>query len=257
MADVDRTDRPNPDALLAAAQKENRGRLKIFFGAAPGVGKTYAMLEAAQERKREGIDVVVGLVETHGRRETERLIEGLDTIPRKPVDYRGKMLEEMDLEGILARRPKIVLVDELAHTNVPGGRHLKRYQDVEDILAAGIDVYSTLNTQHLESLNDVVERITGVRVRETVPDSVLAEADEIELVDLPPDDLLKRLEEGKVYVPEQARRAIQSFFQRGNLTALRELAMRHAAERVDAQMLDYMRTHAIAGPWPARERILV
>ena len=257
MADVDRTDRPNPDALLAAAQKENRGRLKIFFGAAPGVGKTYAMLEAAQERKREGLDVVVGVVETHGRRETQRLMEGLDVIARKPVDYRGKMLEEMDLEAILARRPKIVLVDELAHTNVPGGRHLKRYQDVEDILAAGIDVYSTLNTQHLESLNDVVERITGIRVRETVPDSVLAEADEIELVDLPPDDLLKRLAEGKVYVPEQARRAIQSFFQRGNLTALRELAMRHAAERVDAQMLDYMRTHAIAGPWPARERILV
>jgi two-component system sensor histidine kinase KdpD len=253
----DRDIRPSPEALLAAAKREARGRLKIFFGAAPGVGKTYAMLEAAQERRREGVDVVVGVVETHGRRETQRLVEGLEVLPRKKLEYRDRTFEEMDLDAVLARHPKIVLVDELAHTNIPGGRHLKRYQDVEDILAAGIDVYSTLNIQHVESLNDVVERITGVKVRETVPDSVFAGADEIELVDLPPDDLIKRLAEGKVYVPETARVAIQRFFSLGNLTALREMALRHAAERVDAQMLDYMRAHAIAGPWPARERILV
>ncbi|MGB8275884.1 MAG: sensor histidine kinase KdpD [Alphaproteobacteria bacterium] len=257
MVNVDRDERPSPEALLAEARREARGRLKIFFGAAPGVGKTYAMLEAAQERRREGADVVVGVVETHGRRETQRLLEGLEVLPRKKMEYRDRTFEEMDLDAVVARHPKIVLVDELAHTNIPGGRHLKRYQDVEDILAAGIDVYSTLNIQHVESLNDVVERITGVKVRETVPDSVFAKADEIELVDLPPDDLIKRLAEGKVYVPEQARRAIQSFFLLGNLTALREMALRHAAERVDAQMLDYMRAHAIAGPWPARERILV
>ncbi len=257
MADNDRDDRPSPDALLAEAQREMRGRLKIFLGAAPGVGKTYAMLETAHERKREGIDVVVGVVETHGRRETERLVAGLETLPPKTVDYRGRAFHEMDLDAIIARQPKIVLVDELAHTNVPGSRHVKRYQDVEDILAAGIHVYSTLNIQHIESLNDVIERIAGIKVRETLPDSVLAGADEIELIDLPPEDLLKRLAEGKVYVPEQARRATQHFFSPGNLTALREMALRHAAERVDAQMLSYMRAHAISGPWPARERILV
>ena len=257
MAETDRDDRPSPDALLAEAQREMRGRLKIFLGAAPGVGKTYAMLEAAQERQREGIDVVVGVVETHGRAETQRLVAGLPMVPPKTVEYRGRVFQEMDLDAILARKPSFVLVDELAHTNVPGSRHIKRYQDVEEILAAGINVYSTLNIQHLESLNDVIERIAGIKVRETLPDSVLGSADEIELIDLPPEDLLKRLAEGKVYVPEQARRAAQHFFSPGNLTALREMALRHAAERVDAQMLSYMRAHAIAGPWPARERILV
>jgi two-component system sensor histidine kinase KdpD len=257
MADPDRDDRPSPDALLAEAKRETRGRLKIFLGAAPGVGKTYSMLETAHALLRESADVVVGVVETHGRQETQELAQGFQVIPLREIDYRGRIFHEMDVEAIIARRPKFVLVDELAHTNVPGSRHVKRHEDVEDILAAGINVFSTLNIQHLESLNDVVERITGVKVRETLPDSVLAGADEIEVIDLPPEDLLKRLAEGKVYVPEQARRAIQNFFQPGNLTALREMALRHAAERVDAQMLTYMRAHAIAGPWPTRERILV
>jgi len=249
--------RPSPDALLAEAQREARGRLKIFLGAAPGVGKTYAMLSAAHERVRDGIDVAAGVVETHGRRETEALLAGIEVLPYRQVEYRGHDFREMDLDALLARRPKLALVDELAHTNVPGSRHVKRWQDVEDLRAAGIDVYATLNIQHLESLNDVVERISGVKVRETLPDSVLARADEIELIDLPPDELIKRLHEGKVYVPEQARRAINHFFSPGNLTALREMALRHAAERVDAQMVDYMRAHAIQGPWPTRERIVV
>lgn len=257
MVDNERDNRPSPDALLAEAQKESRGRLKIFLGAAPGVGKTYAMLETAHERLRESVDVVIGVVETHGRRDTERLVKDLPALAPKVVEYRGRPFQEMDLDAILARRPKIVLVDELAHTNVPGSRHIKRYQDVEDILTAGIDVYSTLNIQHLESLNDVIERIAGIKVRETLPDSVLATADEIEVIDLPPEDLLKRLAEGKVYVPEQARRAVGNFFSAGNLTALREMALRHAAERVDAQMLNYRRAHAISGPWPTRERIIV
>lgn len=253
----DRDDRPSPEALLAEAQREGRGRLKIFLGAAPGVGKTYAMLEAAHERVREGIDVVAGVVETHGRRETEALLKGVDILPPRQAEYRGKTFREMDLDALIKRRPKIALVDELAHTNIPGSRHVKRWQDVEDLLAAGIDVYSTLNIQHLESINDIVEQISGVKVRETLPDSVLSTADEIKLVDLSPQDLIKRLEEGKVYVPEQARRAIHSFFSPGNLTALREMALRHTAERVDRQMVDYMRAHAIPGPWPARERVLV
>jgi two-component system sensor histidine kinase KdpD len=257
MDENERDDRPDPDALLDEAKRATRGRLKIFLGAAPGVGKTYAMLESAHERVREGLDVVIGVVETHGRAETERLVQGLERLPLRTIEYRDKTFQEMDLEAILARRPKIVLVDELAHTNVPGSRHLKRYQDVEDILSAGLDVYSTLNIQHIESLNDVVERITGVRVRETLPDDVLATADEIEVIDLPPKDLIARLAEGKVYVPEQARQAAHNFFSPGNLTALRELALRHAAERVDAQMIKYMRAHAISGPWPARERIVV
>ncbi len=249
--------RPSPDALLAEARREGRGRLKIFLGAAPGVGKTYSMLETAHERLRESVDVVAGVVETHGRRETEALLTGLELLPPREVEYRGHHFREMDLDALLARRPKVALVDELAHTNVPGSRHVKRWQDVEEVLAAGIDVYATLNIQHLESLNDVVEQISGVKVRETLPDSVLSRADEIELIDLPPEDLIKRLHEGKVYVPEQARRAVHNFFSPGNLTALREMALRHAAERVDAQMVDYMRAHAIAGPWPARERIMV
>jgi len=257
MSTDDRDDRPSPEALLAEAQREGRGRLKIFLGAAPGVGKTYAMLEAAHERRREGIDVVAGVVETHGRAETERLVKGLELLPPRQVEYRGHSLKEMDLDGLLKRRPAVALVDELAHTNAPGSRHVKRWQDVEELVNAGIDVYATLNIQHLESLNDVVEQISGVKVRETLPDSVLAKADEIELVDLPPQDLIKRLHEGKVYVPEQARRAIHNFFSPGNLTALREMALRHTAERVDAQMVDYMRAHAIPGPWPTRERVLV
>jgi two-component system sensor histidine kinase KdpD len=256
MADDDHQ-RPDPDALLAEAKRATRGRLKIFLGAAPGVGKTYAMLESGHERRRESIDVVIGVVETHGRPETERLVTDIERIPLRSIDYRGKSFQEMDLDAIIARRPKLVLVDELAHTNIPGSSHLKRFQDVEDILAVGIDVYSTINIQHIESLNDIVERITGVQVRETVPDSVLAGADEIELIDLPPQDLIARMAEGKVYVPEQARRAAHNFFTPGNLTALRELALRHAAERVDTQMVNYMRAHAISGPWPTRERVIV
>jgi two-component system sensor histidine kinase KdpD len=253
--------RPNPDELLSHIQKEeqekNRGRLKIFLGYAAGVGKTFAMLEAAHQRKEQGVDLVVGYVETHGRVETERLLSELEILPRKTIEYHGIKLTEMDADAILIRQPQLVLVDELAHTNAPGSRHLKRYQDVEDLLAAGSDVYTTLNIQHLESLNDVITQITGVKVRETIPDSVIDEASEIELVDLPPEELLVRLKEGKVYIPDQAARAIQKFFRAGNLTALRELTMRRAAERVDDQMLAYMQTRAIPGPWPAAERLLV
>lgn len=253
--------RPNPDLLLAHIQAEEqqqqRGKLKIFLGYVAGVGKTYAMLEAARQRQAEGIDVVVGYVETHGRTETELLLAGLEVIPRKRIEYRGITLSEMDVDAILARRPQLALVDELAHTNAPGSRHARRYQDIEELLDAGIDVYSTLNIQHLESLNDVVAQITGIVVRETVPDRLLDEAREIELIDLPPDELLQRLSEGKVYVPEQAARAIQKFFRPGNLTALREMAMRRAAERVDEQMRAYMQTRAIPGPWPAAERLLI
>lgn len=249
--------RPSPEALLAAAQQEGRGRLKIFLGAAPGVGKTYAMLEAAQVRKQEGVDVVVGVVETHGRPETEALLEGLEVVPRRQLEYRGKTFAEMDLDAILARRPSLALVDELAHTNIPGSRHPKRYLDVEELLAAGIDVYTTVNVQHLESLNDVVAQITGARVRETIPDRLLDSAAEIELIDLSPEELLQRLREGKVYVPEQAERAIRRYFRLGNLNALRELALRRTAECVDERMQTYMQAHAIPGPWPAGERILV
>src|SRR5690348_8660584 len=198
----EREERPSPEALLAAAKQEGRGRLKIFLGAAPGVGKTYEMLLSAQAKRRDGVDVVVGVVETHGRRETEALLEGLEVVPRQQVEYKGHLLAEMDLDAILKRRPQLVLVDELAHTNAPGSRHPKRYLDVEKIIAAGIDVYTTLNVQHLESLNDVVAQITRVRIRETVPDSILDRADDVELVDLTPEDLLQRLKEGKVYFPE-------------------------------------------------------
>jgi two-component system, OmpR family, sensor histidine kinase KdpD len=250
-------DRPAPDVLLEQAKKEGRGRLKIFLGAYPGVGKTYSMLQAAQERRREGVEVVVGVVETHGRVETEALLRGLDVVPRRKLAYRGRVFGEMDLDALLRRTPKLAIVDELAHSNIPGSRHNKRWQDVEELLFAGIDVYTTLNIQHLESLNDVVARISGVRVRETLPDKVLELADEIELVDLPPDDLIQRLREGKVYIGDQVGRAIRNFFSKGNLTAFRELAMRAAAARVDAQMVDYMRAHAIAGPWPAQDRLLV
>jgi two-component system sensor histidine kinase KdpD len=249
--------RPEPEALLTELKKAGRGRLKIFLGAAPGVGKTYAMLEAAQRRRKEGTEVLVGVLETHGRAETELLMDGLDVLPRKQIVYRDRTFTEMDLDGILKRRPRLAIVDELAHTNVPGSRHVKRYQDVAEILDTGIDVYTTLNIQHLESLNDIIARIARIRVRETVPDSVLDQADEIELIDLPPEDLIERLKQGKVYVKDQAARAITHFFSRGNLTALRELTMRAAAERIDADMLNYMKAHAISGPWPTRERIMV
>jgi two-component system sensor histidine kinase KdpD len=249
--------RPSPDALLREAERTQRGRLMIFLGAAPGVGKTYEMLTAAQSRRREGVDVVIGVVETHGRQETEALIAGLETIPRRRIDYRGHTIDEMDIDAILARHPRLALVDELAHTNAPGSRHPKRYMDVEELLAAGIDVYATLNIQHVESLNDVVARITRIRVRETVPDSVIDRADDIELIDLTPQDLIQRLRDGKVYVPRQAERAVRHYFQPGNLTALRELALRRTAQRVDDQMVDYMRSHAIQGPWAAGERVLV
>ena len=254
MSDDDQ--RPDPDALLRAAAQEGFGRLKVFLGAAPGVGKTYEMLTEAAARRKAGIDVVIGVVETHGRVETEALVQGLEIVPRRPVAYHGRTIAEMDIDAILARAPQLVLVDELAHTNAPGSRHDKRYQDIEELLAAGIDVYSTVNIQHIESLNDVVASFTKVRVRETVPDRVLEAAD-LEIVDLPPDELIERLREGKVYVPEEATRALGHFFSKSNLTALRELALRRAAQAVDAQMLDYLRTHALAGTWAASERLVV
>jgi two-component system, OmpR family, sensor histidine kinase KdpD len=253
--------RPDPDLLLARVlgeeRRKTRGRLKIFLGYIAGVGKTYEMLTDAHQRKNEGIDVKIGYIETHGRKETEVLIEGLPLIPRKQIEYHGVRLEEMDLDAILATHPALVLVDELAHTNAPGLRHLKRYQDVEEILDAGIDVYTTLNIQHLESLNDVIAQITGIIVRETIPDGVIDEATEIELVDLPPPELLQRLKEGKIYVPDMAARAIEQFFNEGNLYALREISLRRAAERVDDQMLTYMQIRSIPGPWPAGDRLLV
>jgi len=252
----DLAQRASPDALLALAKKEGRGHLKIFLGAAPGVGKTYAMLTSARTEKSGGRDVVGGLVETHGRRETEQLVEGLDVLPRKPIVYHNQIVKEFDLDAALARRPSLLLVDEYAHTNVPGSRHPKRWQDIDELLSAGIDVWTTLNIQHLESLNDVVQKITKVRVRETVPDTVFDKADEIILVDFPPDELLKRLAEGKVYIQDTAARAIENFFKPQNLTALRELALRRAAERIDVDLVSRMQAHAIEGPWAAGERIL-
>ena len=257
MADDSPDKRPSPEALLRAQSPEGRGRLKIFLGAAPGVGKTYEMLSQGRARRLDGIDAVIGVVETHGRIETDLLTKSFETIPRKRIPYKGHVLSEMDIDAILQRRPQLVLVDELAHTNAPDSRHPKRYQDVEELLEAGVDVYTTLNVQHVESLNDVVARITHVRVHETVPDSIIDRANEIELVDLTPEDLIKRLKEGKVYVPEQAERAIQNYFMPGNLAALREIALRRTAQRVDEQMVDYMRAHAISGPWEASERVLV
>jgi two-component system, OmpR family, sensor histidine kinase KdpD len=259
MAETETIRRPSPDALLVEARREDksRGRLKVFLGAAPGVGKTYEMLLSARAKLLEGADIVVGIVETHGRVETQSLLYGFEIIPRAKIDYHGHALEEMDLDALLKRHPQIALVDELAHTNAPGSRHPKRYLDVEELLAAGIDVYTTLNIQHVESLNDVVAQITRIRVRETVPDSVLDKADDIEVIDLSPDELIQRLKEGKVYVPKQAERALKHYFSPGNLTALRELALRRTAQRVDEQLLTHMRAHAIAGPWPAGERLLV
>jgi two-component system sensor histidine kinase KdpD len=252
----DEAQRASPDALLALAKKEGRGHLKIFLGAAPGVGKTYAMLTAARGEKTGARDVVAGLIETHGRRETEQLIEAIETLPRKPLIYQNQIMKEFDLDAALARRPGLLLVDEYAHTNVPGSRHPKRWQDIDELLEAGIDVWTTLNIQHLESLNDVIQKITKVRVRETVPDTVFDKADEIVLVDFPPDELLKRLAEGKVYVQDTAARAVEHFFKPQNLTALRELALRRAAERIDAELISRMQAQAIEGPWAAGERIL-
>jgi two-component system sensor histidine kinase KdpD len=249
--------RPDPEALLAAANRAGRGRLKVFLGMAPGVGKTYEMLRAGRRRKADGGDVLIGVVETHGRRETEALLRGMEVLPRRPIDYKGRALDEFDLDEALARKPALLLVDEYAHSNAPGSRHPKRWQDVEELLDAGIDVWTTLNVQHLESLVEVVLRITGVRQRETVPDSALSRADDIELVDITPDELRQRLADGKVYLAETAQRAAEHFFKPENLTALRELALRRMAQTVDDQLVAAMRERGVAGPWAAGERILV
>lgn len=238
-------------------QREKRGRLKIFFGAAAGVGKTYSMLEAARKLKEANIDIVVGYAETHGRKETEALLEGLEILPPKIIEYKGVLLKEFDIDACLARKPEIILVDELAHTNAPGSRHVKRWQDVQELIDAGIDVYSTLNVQHVESLHDVIAQITHVSMSERVPDSLLEKAQEIELIDLPPDELLQRLKEGKVYLGDQAKSALQNFFRKGNLIALRELALRYTAERVVAEMQEYREAYKIKDLWPAAEQILV
>ncbi|MDO9104792.1 MAG: sensor histidine kinase KdpD [Methylovulum sp.] len=254
-------ERPDPDELLARVERDqslaSRGRLKIFFGAAAGVGKTYAMLLAAREKRAENIDIVVGLVETHGRKDTASLLEGLDILPTRQIEYRGTVLHEFDLDAALKRKPSIILVDELAHTNAQGCRHPKRWQDIEELLDAGIDVYTALNVQHLESLNDDISQISGIRVWETVPDTVFEQANELELVDLPPDELLARLKDGKVYLPQQAQEAVKHFFRKGNLIALREMALRQTANRVDAQMLDYRDNHFIREVWQVSERIMV
>lgn len=253
--------RPDPDQLLARVERDKakakRGRLKIFFGAAAGVGKTFAMLLAARERRSENLDVIVGVVETHGRKETKALLDGLETLPLRKIDYKGTVLYEFDIDAALKRRPAIILVDELAHSNAPGSRHPKRWQDIHELLDAGIDVYTALNVQHLESLNDDIGQISGIRVWETVPDTVFEDADEVELVDLPPDELLLRLKEGKVYLPQQALEAVNHFFRKGNLIALRELSLRQTANRVDAQMLDYREDNAIREVWQVSDRILV
>jgi two-component system sensor histidine kinase KdpD len=251
--------RPDPEALLKEVQREEekRGRLKIFLGYAPGVGKTYAMLNEARVSKKRGEDVVVGIVETHGRVETEELLRGLEVVPRRRVAYQNIVLEELDLDAILARRPAVVLVDELAHSNAAGSRHPKRYQDIEELLDSGIDVTTTVNVQHFESLNDVLEKITGIRMQETLPDTFLDRADEVQVIDIPLEELFERLKEGKVYIPMQAERAMQNFFQRGNLVALRELMLTRVAHKMDTELLNYMRAKAISGPWPAGERVMV
>lgn len=249
--------RPSPDALLAQANAEKRGKLKIYLGAAPGVGKTFEMLSDARKKRLDGVDIVAGVVETHGRQETRALCEGMEILPKRKLGYRGQELEEMDLDGLLARRPQVALVDELAHTNVEGSRHPKRWMDVEELLAAGVDVWTTLNIQHLESLNDIVARITRVRVRETVPDALIERADDIELIDLTPEELIERLKEGKVYAPDQAQHAIHNYFAPGNLSALRELAMRRAADRIDQQVRGLRQAQGESTPWAAGEHILV
>ena len=253
--------RPDPDQLLARLKQEEakaqRGKLKIFIGACAGVGKTYAMLSAARNLEREGVDVVIGVIETHGRVETNALLGDLERVPQKQVRYRDRVLHEFDLDAALARAPQLILVDELAHSNVAGSRHPKRWQDVEELLDAGIDVWSAMNVQHLESLNDIVSGITGVRVWETVPDRVFDHADEVVIVDLPPDELLQRLKEGKIYLPQQAERAVRNFFRKGNLIALRELALRRTADRVDDEMLQYRRNESVTPVWQTRESLLL
>lgn len=251
--------RPNPDQLLKRIQAEesHRGQLKLFFGANAGVGKTYAMLGAAQQRRKDSVDVVIGIVETHGRTETAALLNGLEILPRRQVEYKGVVLEEFDLDAALARHPTLILVDELAHTNAPGARHAKRWQDVQELLDAGINVYTTLNVQHWESLNDVVAQITGIVVRETVPDTFLEQSHDIELIDISPEDLLRRLKEGKIYLGPQAERALEHFFQPGNLIALRELALRHTAEQVDLQVQAFKTDRAIHEVWQVADRLLV
>ncbi|HEY9775849.1 MAG TPA: sensor histidine kinase KdpD [Planktothrix sp.] len=253
--------RPNPEEILARVKEEEawagKGKLKIFLGMAAGVGKTYKMLEHARALKKEGVDVVAGCVVTHGRKETEQLLDGVDVMPLVGIEYKGATLEEFDLDAALKRKSAVLLVDELAHTNAPGCRHEKRWQDIEELLDAGIDVYTTLNIQHLESANDIVAQITHVKVRETIPDSFFDRAYEIELVDLPPDELIQRLKEGKVYVPDRSNFALQNFFRKGNLIALRELALRSTAERVDRQMQKYREHESIKTVWPASERVLV
>ena len=257
--------RPNPEDILKRIQQEEeennqphlKGRLKIFLGFCAGVGKTFHMLEETRACVKNGIDAVIGVVETHGRKETEALLEGLTIIPKKKINYNGLPLEEMDLDAIIERKPKLVIVDELAHTNVPGSRHEKRYQDVEELLNSGIDVFTTLNIQHVESLIDIVQQISYVKIHETVPDSILELADEIELVDLTAEKLLERLHEGKVYVPDKAKQAMQKFFRKGNLLALRELALKYTAKRVDEDMLSYKQRYEIKTPWPVGSRLLV
>jgi len=253
--DVDR--RPDPDALLATASASGKGKLTVFLGAAPGVGKTYAMLSRARRLSASGADIVIGLVETHGRAETAELLQGLDLLPRRKVSYHGQELDEFDLDGALARHPQTIVVDEMAHSNAAGSRHPKRYQDIEELIRAGIDVWTALNIQHLESLSDLVSQITGIEVREIVPDIALKRADEVILVDLPPAELIERLKDGRIYLPENAQRAIDGFFKPANLTALRELALRRTADRVDDQMVDFLRRSAIEGPWATSERLLV
>src|SRR4051812_39116750 len=246
-------DRPDPDALLAQIQEQHaqsrRGKLRVYFGAAAGVGKTYAMLCAARKRQEEGRDVLLGVVEAHGRSETAALLDQLELLPQREFQYKGHRLHEFDLDGAIARRPALILVDELAHTNAPGSRHPKRYQDIEELLAVGIDVYSTLNVQHLESLNDVVGGITGIRVHETLPDTFFDGADEVVLVDTPADELIARLQAGKVYMPAQAERAGRNFFRKGNLMALRELALRRTADRVEDDVQAYRVDRSIGHVW--------
>ncbi|KYZ76027.1 histidine kinase [Anaerosporomusa subterranea] len=249
--------RPDPDALLEKINRSSKGKLTVFLGAAAGVGKTFTMLESAHERRREGVDIVIGWVETHGRQETENLVAGLEIILAKTLQYRNKELQEMDIDAIIARDPELVLIDELAHTNVSGSRHVRRFQDVDELLKAGINVYTTLNIQHVESLNDVVAQITGIVVKETVPDYIIEQADSVQLIDIPPEDLIKRLKEGKVYVPGQAEQALQRFFRPGNINALRELSLRFTASRVDKDLNEYMRDHNINKPWPAAGRVMV
>jgi len=252
--------RPDPDELLASIKLEEdqgqRGKLKIFFGMCAGVGKTYSMLESAHIDKSGGKDIVIGYVETHKRPDTNELLTGFEIIPRKTYNYKGTQMEEADIESIISRKPDIVLIDELAHTNVPGSRHLKRYQDIQDILDSGIDVYTTLNVQHLESRTDTVSQITGIIVRETVPDDIFEKAEEVELVDITPDELLQRFADGKVYTHERSEEAVRNFFKKGNITALREMSLRIVADRVDAQLRVYMQKNRIRGPWKSGMRLL-